>query len=195
MRSNTLIAIWYKPRKIIHYLQRSALSHFRLMMALAFIYFVLIGTFLLSLEKFTISPLFSLNGVKLILLIFLQIGARSFAFIYIASLIIWAAAKGFQGQGTLPQTRGAVIWTLICTIPIGFFLLLLNFAYTHPDFPWPFTVVSLIAMPINLIYGFIVLLQTVSETHRFGLMRAFFSTVLGLAILSAILFAGRSFFF
>ncbi len=198
MQTSSLVSIWYKPREIIRYLQQSPISHHWLMLMLCSVYFLQLGTFILSLDKITVAPLLSLDGLKLILLFFALVALRSFVIIYTATFAIWAAAKCFHGRGTLPQTRGAVIWTLISTIPVGFFLLLINFTFNMTDMsslPLIVRIVSYAGIFSNLIYGFIVMLKTVAETQRFSLWRAFFTTVLGLVLFSVVLFAGRSYFF
>lgn len=197
MELSSIFSIWHKPKEIIRYLHHSALSHHQLMLMLALVYFIQIGAFILSLEKITFAPLLSLEGLKLILWFFILVGMRSFVIIYVFTLVLWATAKAFKGVGTLPQTRGAIIWTLISTIPIGFFLLLINFAFRSPSlgsFSTLIRIVSYAGILATWIYGFIVLNQTVAETHHIGTQRAFFSTVLGLILFLAIIFAGHPYF-
>jgi phosphotransferase system glucose/maltose/N-acetylglucosamine-specific IIC component len=96
--------------------------------------------------------------------------------------MIWGTAHCFKGQGTLPQTRGAVIWTLLCSIPIGFFLLLIYFTFRRQDLgslSLLIRIASYAGVLTTLIYGFIVLLKAVSATHHFGLWRAFFFDCFG----------------
>ena len=198
MELNSILSIWHKPKEIIRNLHQSALSHHQLMLMLALVYFIQIGAFILSLEKITFAPLFSLNGLKLIIWFFIQVGMRSFVITYVFTLALWATAKSFTGLGTLPQTRGAVIWTLISTIPIGFFLLMVNFAFRHPglgSFSPLIRIVSYAGILATLIYGFIILLKTMTQAHGFGTGRAFFSTILGLILFLAIIFAGHPYFF
>lgn len=197
MTSNFLLSKWYKPREIVRYLNQSSSSHFRLMAGLTVIYFIQISTFILSLEKMTISPLFSRNGLNLIVWFFLSVAAGLFVFIYTSTLALWWGAKCLNGTGTLPQTRAAVIWTLVCSIPIGFFLLLLYFVFRHQhlvQLGQIIKIVSFLGIFATLIYGLIVLIKTVSETHSLSLWRAFFSILLGLIILFAIFLVARPFF-
>ena len=49
-------------------------------------------------------------------------------------------------------------------------------------------IVSYLGVLATLIYGFIILLITISETHRIGLPRAFSSVILGLMLLATTLF-------
>jgi len=116
-------------------------------------------------------------------------GIWSVISIYISALAIWMGARCFKGQGTFTQTRAAVIWTLICKIPIGFFCLLLYFTMRLPNLgqiAFILGMASLLGIVVTTIYSFIVLLKTVSETHGFGFGRAFFSIVIALFMLSVV---------
>jgi hypothetical protein len=198
MQTSSLVSIWYKPKEVIRYLHQSPISHHWLMLMLSAVYFLLIGTFVLSLDKILAAPLLSLNGLILIPLFFAAVALQSFVIIYVVTFTIWAAAKCFHGKGTLVQTRGAIIWTLISTIPAGFFLLLINFAFNLTDMgsvPILIRMISYAGVLATLIHGFIVMLKTVAETQRFSLWSAFFATLLGLILFSVVLFAGRSYLF
>ena len=125
--------MWTQPRKIVGYLDQSPATQFRLIAALTLLYFIQISIFVLSLEKLTIAPLLTLKGLSLIVYSIFTIGSGSVAAIYILTLAFWIGAKCFNGHGTLPQTRAAVIWTLVWSIPVGFFLLLIYFTIRQPN--------------------------------------------------------------
>jgi hypothetical protein len=198
MKATSFIAVWCKPKTVMNYFHESSWSHYRLMLMLALVYFIQFGLFILSLEKITVAPLLSLDGFKLIVWFFLLVGLRCFVIIYIAVFALWAAAKVFKGQGTLPQTRGAVIWTLISTLPIGFFLLLINFAFRHPNLGLVapvIRIVSYLGILWSFTFGFRLLFKTMAEIHHSTGLRTFAAVFLGLVVLLVILFAGRSFLF
>ncbi len=122
----------------------------------------------------------------------IALGFGSLTVIYATSLAVWVGAKCFNGQGTLLQTRSAILWTLVWSIPIGFFLLLIYFTIRRPDHGTValiIRIISYLGALTTFIYGFIVLITTVSETHRFGIWRSLFSVLLGLIMLTTVLFA------
>jgi hypothetical protein len=157
---------------------------------LVLIYFILSSIFILSLEKITFAPLMSLNGIKLIFWFLLSVGFISFTLIYVATFALWLGAKCFHGRGNFLQTRAAVIWTLITGLPIGFMLLILSYIFRHPDLG-PLLIylktACLLGILVLLVYGFIVLVKTISEIHQIGSWKGFFSIVLGLVILTSMI--------
>ena len=191
-------SMWYKPREVVRYLHQSQSSHFRIIGALAFIYFIQLSTYVLFLEKLTFAPLLSLKGLQLILYVLLFLGIGSFVAINVVTLMIWLGAKCMNGQGTLLDTRAAVIWTFVGLIPIGFFLLLLYFVFRHQNLEQVGLVIeiaSYLGLLITLVCGFIILLTTISETHRFGLWRSFLVVVLGVVMISTIVYSALTFFY
>lgn len=182
------LQIWSNPRETVLYFQQSLALQFRLYACLTLIYLIQTSAFFLFLKNFTSIPLFRLNGLELVFWYFLTVSLTTLIIILCAALAIWPCARLFKGQGTLLQTCTSVMCVLISLIPIGFLLLLVQFLFLVN-----FGVLSQIVRMFcyfgflaTMIYGFIVFLETISEIHRFGLKRAFFSIVLGLAILAAI---------
>lgn len=198
LESISLVSNWRNPRQIVHYLQHTPLLQFRLMAGLTFTYFVQASIFILSLEKITFAPLMSLDGIKLIFWFLLSVGFTSFVVIYASTFVIWVCAKCFNGKGTLPQTRAAIIWTLVSLIPVGFLLLLIYFTFTHPHLgrlSFVMRMACYLGILATLIYGFIVMIKTVSETHRLGLWNSFFAAMMGVAMFSLLLYAAKPYLF
>ena len=189
MEEQSLTTLWYRPRKIVRYLDRSLKAQLRIITALALIYFIQASIFMLSLDKITLAPLFTPKGLLLIIYAFLTIGIGAITAIYASTLAIWTGAKVLDGQGTLTQTRAAVIWTLVWSIPIGFFLLVIYLTIRQPDHGLVallMRIVSYLGVLATAIYGFIVLLKTISEVQSFGLSRALASVIFGVLLLAAI---------
>ena len=183
-----LSSIWHKPRRVIHYLEALPRSYFVLLAILAISYFLQIGAFMLSLPTITFAPLMTLNGVELIGYSFLTVLVAMFTAIQAAALAVWICAKVVGGQGTLPQTRNALAWSLIWTIPLFLFLLLIYFTIRLPEQGVISVVVRIIAYTGTLatvLYVPFVFIATVSEAQRFGSWRAMFSVIFGGMIFAA----------
>lgn len=198
MQLSAFFSIWHKPKEILRCLHQSKLSHHQLILILTLVYFIQIGTFILSLEKITLAPLFTWDGLQLIVGFFVSVGLWSFVLTYLLTLTLWIGAKCFRGAGTLPQTRGAVIWTLISTLPIGFFFLLTYFAFSHPNlgsFSTLLRIVSYLGIFATLIYGFNILIKTLAEIHRLRSGQAFAASLMGLILIGAMLLSSKSYWF
>lgn len=182
--------MWLKPRQMVRYLDRSPVIQFFLMVALALLYFIQASLFILSLEKITIAPLLSFKGLCLVFWSMIALGSGLFTAIYLLTFVIWAGTKCFNGQGSLPQTRAAIVWTFATSMPLGFFLLLIHFTIRLPDqvpIPIIIRIISYLAFLANLMYGFVILIITISEMHRLRMMRALGSVILGVLMLATIL--------
>jgi hypothetical protein len=183
MMQNSIFSIWFRPREGMRYLQTT--SHFLLIFGLALIYFIQISIFVLSLEKSTIAPLFSSTGLKLTILVFLGLGASTFTVIQAFTMTIWSVARRFKGQGTIQQTRAAIIGVLAWFMLIGFFWLIVYFINRQPDVLLILLIIkiaSYLGALTALLCGSIILVKTVSEIHNFGfwlsLLSIFFSIVI-----------------
>lgn len=195
LKPHSLISIWFKPRKTIRYLThyyQSPSSHFRIIVGLACIYFIQLSLLMLQIDSFPAYKfLTTVRGLQVIALVFLSIGLYTFIGVSTSAVVFWMSAKSLKGHGSLPMTRTALLWTMICTIPIGFVCLLLMFITHHAHLtPARFIIeaVSCVGLLVSLIYGFIVILKTISETHSFGLWRALFAIILGSIIECGIVF-------
>ena len=121
---------------------------------------------------------------------------------FVLCLVSGCVAESVSDKGTsyhyqywLPVL---LLFVGVVSIPIGFFLLMVNFAFRHPglgSFSPLIRIVSYAGILATLIYGFIILLKTMTQAHGFGTGRAFFSTILGLILFLAIIFAGHPYFF
>jgi hypothetical protein len=69
-------------------------------------------------------------------------------------------------------------------------LLILSYIFRHPDLG-PLLIylktACLLGILVLLVYGFIVLVKTISEIHQIGSWKGFFSIVLGLVILTSMI--------
>ncbi|HUD01082.1 MAG TPA: hypothetical protein VMR37_02030 [Rhabdochlamydiaceae bacterium] len=188
VKRSSILSIWLKPREGVRYLETA--SHFLLITGLTLIYFVQISTFVLSLEKLTIAPLLTYKGVTFILLFLLALGLWTFTFIQAFTMTVWSVAKRFNGQGTIPQTRAAVIGVLAWFMPLGFFWLIIYFTNRQPDAGLILQIIRIAAYLggfATLLYGIVVMLKTVSEAHSFGLWRSLFSISISTLILYGII--------
>ena len=158
------------------------------MAGLVVIYFIQVVAFALAIDRDKMAPLFTSKGAILAVYFLILLAIGAFVVVQASTLALWSAARLFNGQGTLQQTRAAVIWTLLGSIPIGFFWLILYFAYTHQELLGKaaplIAMVSYASGVATLIYMLIVLLVTLSETNKIGLWKAFFSLGLGSIILT-----------
>lgn len=174
-----------KPRTAVRYLDRSLKTQLILIALLTISYFILASIFILSIDKVTLAPLLSLKGLLLIIYSLLTIGIGSITAIYASTLAIWIGARCLNGQGSLPETRAAVIWTLVWSIPIGFFLLLIYLTIRRPDhstFTLLIRVASYLGVLATVVYQTFILLTTLSEVQRFGLSRALASILFAIAL-------------
>lgn len=188
--------MWNKPREIVRYLDRSPSLQFGIMAALVIIYFIQLSLFTFSIKE-AVEPLLTRNGLYLSIYTFLIMGCGLFTSIYILTLAIWIAAKCFDGHGTLPQTRAAIIWTSVWSIPIGIFLLLIYFTIREPDHGMMaicIRIASYLGVIATTFFGFTVLLKSLSEVHGFTLWLSFSSIMLGAAELAAVGFFLIKFF-
>jgi hypothetical protein len=191
-------AFLLKPREMVRHLHQSPLAQYLLIALLTLVYCIYISTYALSLPKLTLQPLLTLKGFIAILYVLFTIGLGLLFLIYTSSLTIWLAAKSLNGQGTLHQTRPAIIWTLVWSIPSGFFLLLMFLTIQGPDPThlklWV-RICAYLGFPLTLFYAFTVLLRTIAEVHQFNLWKAFSSIALGLALLTILLLLTSRLFF
>jgi hypothetical protein len=193
MSLSSIFSMWFKPRLGVQRLQESSRSQLLIMVGLCLLYFVQVGLFVLAMDDYDIAPLLKVKGLVLVIyfLLFLAVGA--FVLIQASTLAIWIASKCFNGQSTLFSTRAAVIWALIGSCPIGFFWISLYLMYSHEELLGNTAVVigaaSYIGALASVVYMFIVLLKTVSETNKFGLWRAFFTIATSAIILGGMAIA------
>lgn len=181
---NSMLSIWLKPQEGARYLQTT--SHFLLITGLTLIYFIQISAFVLSLDKAIVDPLFTSKGLTLAILVLLAIGAWTFTVIQAFTMVIWSVAKRFKGQGTIQQTRAAIIGTLAWLMLIGFFWLTVYFINRQPDigiFLLTIKVISYLGAFAALISGCVILAKTVSRINGFGIWRSIASIGLSSIIL------------
>lgn len=181
---NSIFSIWVKPQEGARYLQTT--SHFLLITGLTLIYFIQMSTFVLSLDKAIVDPLFTSKGLKLAILVLLAIGAWTFTVIQAFTMIIWSVAKRFKGQGTIQQTRAAIIGTLAWFMLIGFFWLTVYFINRQSDvgtFLLVIKIASYFGAFAALISGCAILVKTVSRVNGFGVWRSIASIGLSSIIL------------
>jgi hypothetical protein len=181
---NSILSIWFKPQEGARYLQTT--SHFLLITCLTLIYFLQITIFVLSLDKATTDPLFTSKGLTLAILVLLAIGAWTFTVIQAFTMVVWSVARRFKGQGTIQQTRAAIIGSLAWFMLIGFFWLTIYFINRQSHIG-----IVLIAVKVSsylgifaaLISGCSLLAKTVSYINGFGIWRSIASIVLSSIIL------------
>ncbi len=184
----TLLSVWRKPRRAVHYLDAAPRVYFCVLAILAISYFLQISAFMLSLPEITFAPLMTLRGLELIGWSFLTVLVGIFTAIQAGALAIWICAKVVGGQGTLPQTRNALAWSLLWTIPLGVFLLLIYFTIRLPQQGVIAVLVRIISYTGTLailIYLPFVFVATVSEAQRFSSWRALASVVFGSLLFAA----------
>src|SRR5262245_21699300 len=124
----SLSSVWYKPRAMVRYLDQFAWSQLSILGILIFCYSIQISTFVLSIEeiwKINFAPIMNFKGVVLIVYLLLLLGIGLFTVIQAMTMCIWTFANSLNGQGTIPQTRLAISWSLFWSIPLGLFLLLI----------------------------------------------------------------------
>lgn len=184
-----LFQFWFKPREAVRCLNQRTRAQWCLIVALIIIFFLQAAVFVLSIDKAKIAPLFSLKGAVLAIMFLLFLAVAVFVVMFAGTWAFWLAAKCFKGQGTFSQTRPAVIWTLFSSIPIGFFWMILYAAYQNQELLGKaagiIAMLSYIGGIATLIYMFIVLLKTISETNKVSLGISFFTIALGILILGA----------
>jgi hypothetical protein len=188
----SLSSIWHKPRRVVRYLEAAPRFYFCILAVLSLCYFFQISAFMLSLPEFTFASLMTLNGLKLTGWSFLFVLVSLFTAIQAAALAVWVCAKRFGGQGTLPQTRNALAWSLLWTIPLIGFLLLIYFTIILPEqgvIAVVIRIISYIGTLAIVLYLPVIFVTTLSEAQRFGLWRAFISAVFGLILFAAFVFA------
>lgn len=181
---NSILSIWFKPQEGTRYLQTT--SHFFLITGLTLIYFIQMTTFVLSLDKATTDPLFTSKGLTLAILVLLAIGAWTFTVIQAFTMVIWSVARRFKGQGTIQQTRAAMIGTLAWFMLIGFFWLTVYFINRQPNIGVVLLVIkvaSYLGAFAALISGCTILVKTISRINGFGIWRSITSIVLSSIIL------------
>ncbi|MCE5316496.1 MAG: hypothetical protein LLG04_03925 [Parachlamydia sp.] len=187
-----MTSLWYRPRVVVRYLDRSLKTQILLIALLTLAYFILAGIFILSLDKITLAPLLSLKGLLLIFYSLLTLGIGSITAIYASTLALWTGARFLDGQGSLPETRAAVIWTFVWSIPIGIFLLLIYLTIRQPD-QGPVALLirtcSYLGVLATFIFQAFVLLTSLAEVQRLGVLRAIASVIFGIAFLSTIVWA------
>lgn len=184
----TMSFAWYRPRVVVRYLDRSSWAQMILLALLTLAYFVMASTFILSLDRINLAPLLTIKGLLLIVYSLLTIGFGSFTAIYASTLALWTGARILDGKGSLPETRAAVIWTLAWSIPTGIFLLLIYFTIRNPDHGTVALVIricSYLGVLVTLIYQTFVLLITLSEVQRFGILRSIAAAIFGIALFAA----------
>lgn len=183
---NSILSIWFRPREGVRYLQTK--SHFLLILGLTLIYYIQLTTFVLSLDKKTIAPLFSSKGLTLAILVLLALGAWTFTLIQACTMVTWSVAKRLKGQGTIPQTRATIIGTLAWFMLIGFFWLTVYFILQESEIGVFLRIlkgVSYVSAFAALIYGVIFLVKTIADINGFGIWRSLASILLSSIILYA----------
>lgn len=186
----SLASLWYRPRAIVPYLDSSPRLQMLLIAAWTVAYFILGSIFILSIERVTLAPLLSLKGLLLILYSFAALGIGFVTAIYATSLALWTGARFLNGQGTLPQTRAAVVWTFVWSIPLGIFLLLIYLTIRQPDsglFTLLIRICSYLGVLATFSYQAFVLLTTLSEVQRLGIFRSTLAAITGILLFAAAL--------
>lgn len=185
--------MWFKPRNGVRYLEEFPMTQLWIMVGLCFLYFFQFTAFLLQMDEYTIAPLLTFKGFVLAVYFMLYLALGALITTLAASLAFWAAARCFNGEGTLPQTRAAVVWTFLLSAPLGFFWLMLYFAYSHQGLLGKAAgvvgAVSYIGAIATVIYMLIVLMITLSEINKFRLGRSFLTLVVGAVIFAVIAYA------
>lgn len=191
-----LLFIWQKPRSAITLFlnKETRFTHLRITIFLAFFYFFQLSALLWSVHLLSdISSFFTLEGSEWLVWLFIGLVAAITVILSVFSLVLFSFAKSLGGVGTFSQTRTAVYWSSMTTLPISFFFLLfIGFGKinlmahaqgsSRPIYSVILQSASAIGLLISLIYGVIVFSKMVSELHRISIWRALASSLLGLSV-------------
>lgn len=194
-KPQSFLSVWYKPREAIRYhLDRHPIAFYVFATAgLILIYFIQVCLFFLSIKTMPLHAFISIKGLEVAVLLLLSLAEVVFFGINFSIIAFWMTARQMRGTGSLLHTAVAILWTLISFLPLGFFCLLLQFAFDQKDLGKSVALLkttSYLGFFGTLTYGFIVLLKTLSEVHRFRLWRSFFSILLGTLVSFTIIYLG-----
>ncbi len=188
------ISLWINPRATIQKLtvSYSPSNDVRLILLLSLAYFIQISLFILMVDVIPGSVLISMKGLQAIIWGILVLGIGSYTYASLTSFMMWNIAKWFKGEGSLVNTRTALVCSMFTYLPVGFSILLVYFAYSQKLIGKPIfllDIISLIGLPLVFIYSFILMLKMIAEINHFSLWWAFISILLCGLLQAGIIFS------
>jgi hypothetical protein len=194
-KPQSFLSTWYKPREMVRYLlsHRPHAFYTFATIGLILIYFVQFALFCLSIETMPAQAFLNIKGLIAAGWVLLLITIVVFTVVNVFIVAFWKIARNIRGTGSILETAVAFLWTLISFLPLVFFYLISHYAFDQALLGKSavfLKIASYVGFLATLIYGFIVLLKTLSEVHRFNLWRSFFSILLGTLVSCTIIYLG-----
>ena len=186
-RHKPVNSIWSRSRE-----EGSFFSHFRMVIFLSLVYFIVLILFISRIETFPYSDFFSLGGMKAAFLVFVLIVVAVYAIVNLVALLFCGIAKSMRGSSTFFQTKDVLMRNLVTSLPIGGFFLLIQSTIRH-DLSNPIWVILKIIAYLGFlsfsIYSFVVFLKAFAKVNQFGLWRSLSVFCLGNVFMASLIYA------
>ncbi len=188
-----MILVFFKPSEGVKYVDHIRNKTWKAIVFLAFLYFLQMSAYVLSIEEYTFAPLMTAKGWKLISYSLLIFFIGTCVVMHGLSMAIWTAARCLDGNASISKTRSAVIWFMIGSAPLGFFWLFLFQAYKHHEELGKLSVlvgaISALGILTTVLFMLFSLYKSVSEINHFSFWKTFTTLAIASGICYAILFA------
>lgn len=190
---------WLNPRSAVrqlsHNLTKSYYKEDPLLLAIAAVVslILIIELMVASLVVLKQSLFIFLHTLKIpLLLIALVIFSAVLGIILfivsILGLFFWMSAKLMRGHATYDQTRLALLWTLVCFIPLSSLILvalvgIVSIPLFFAALPIIFKLGLVIVLLMALFYGLFALVITISQVNKLSKVSAVFSIIIAGCVL------------
>ncbi len=186
-----------KPRQAVQFFSKTFSAtrlHFLLIGILALTYLTQGTLFIASIDTL---PTFNPTGISKFSAFFWTyalIFTALYAIIQLCVLLIWKISQCLKGIASLKDTRLALTWSLICSAPMGFFLLLFQLTFNQPAmrFVNMIDTLALVGFLFFQIYGIITLLKGVSQLNQFSISKSLVTWLATLFVIGGGIYAIRA---
>ena len=99
----------------------------------------------------------------------------------VLAFFIYSGTQCFGGIGNLPQTRLAILRTLIALLPVNFLLCVLQFIFkqNNPEQWVAFKIIVYTGILFSLLYALFILIRNIAQFHRLNFVYSIFSIIIG----------------
>lgn len=194
-----LLSVWVRPKATIRFLheQHKWFSYLQVVLGLSSFYFLLSGVLSGVMQLFpSLSELFSSEGLKYQLQVFVVLIYGILLLIAISSVVFHFFARLFGGRAPLFQTITTLLWTGVTTLPLSICFIItiwsghkLHVGKLAGEKIFIFDcmmVIFAICFCFFFVYSLILLMKMLSETHKISQWRATGVVLCGIAILGLI---------
>lgn len=181
-----IMSLWFKPREMTRSLQN--LYHKPVIATIVLVYFLIVCSYVMSVQGLRLSPLFlSSKGLLVVFLFVVFIPVLTLTLMQAITMSIWAAGRCFKRQTTVSQARAGALVFMTDLLPLLLSILFLCFTnrVEHPGVIIKTLKLSLYLTGFAaLIFSFISLFQTISETQQLN----FWLTLIAIPIVGGIFY-------